>query len=98
MGKHSWRNFEPEQYVDEWQAARPEDEAVIREEVMNFVEGGRFGPMLKTTYDFFTALDPDERYEWANKNQDMAKWIGVYAMVQHLNTHEKYTGIPSGLK
>lgn len=88
---HSWRNFEPEEFLE---VAMADGEANARE-ALKYVESGRFYPSLKETYNFFIPLDPDERREWVDRNPDMAKWIGVYAALEHLNTAPDYTGIES---
>ena len=97
-GGHSWRNFEPEQFAEAWENAEGREESVQIRASLKFIESGRFLPMLENTYEFFIRLDPDEMTEWAERNPDMIKWIGVYAKVNHCNTFEKYTGISSGIK
>lgn len=88
---HSWRNFEPEQFIE---VAKTDGEANARE-ALKYVEDGRFYPMLKEAYNFFIPLDPDEKREWVNRNSDMAEWVGVYAALEHLNPYTDYTGIES---
>lgn len=95
--RHSWRNFEPEQFAEAWEDADGQEEVEIRES-LEYIESGRFLPMLEATYKHALHLDADEIKEWCERNPDMAKWIGVYGKVNHCNTFEKYTGISSGIK
>lgn len=89
MRSHSWRNYEPEEFIE---AAKADGKVNAREELRT-VEGGRFYPLLEAGHKFFTPLDPDERREWAKRNPDMMEWIAVWGYLEDLNYFPDYSGI-----
>lgn len=78
---HSWRNFEPQEVIDFAHEESKYDGRVL----LDYIEGGRFQPMLKAGYDFFIQLDPDERRAFADRNQDFVDWLGAFAFCEGLN-------------
>lgn len=91
---HSWRNFEPEEFRRVILAAEDQDnlarhEAGLRE-ALQYIEDGRFEEMLAETHDFIWPLDRDELQEWADRNPDMAKWVHIYARLNHLSGLDNY--------
>lgn len=78
---HSWRGWEPAELRKE--AKRGNDQEV--REVLEFIEDGRFRPILKAIHSFYVRLDVDERKEFWRRNPDLMRWVNVFGVAEHLN-------------
>lgn len=81
---HSYRNYEPEEFVQAFLNAEGSnrEEARVRE-AMEIMEGGRFEPMLKRAHRMAAHLDLDEAEEWWEDNEELRRWVNAWAFIQH---------------
>lgn len=89
---HSWRGWEPAELRT---VAKQGGEADVRE-VLQFIESGRFYPMLKATHRMYVHLDPDERQEFWRRNPDLMRWVNVYEIAERQGpvTNHKPKDVP----
>lgn len=72
---HSYRNFEPED-VDA--IIDSEGDAAARE-FLDFIESGRWAPLLRALHKAYIPLDTDEQNTLWRRNPDLLSWAGVWA-------------------
>lgn len=85
-GKHSWRGYKDSKFGEAFQAcedsAKNAKERIDCEETvqngMKRIESGRFHPMLRETLRFWSALDRDEKQEFASRNPDLIQSTQQY--------------------
>lgn len=75
---HSLRNFDPEDFRE---VANGQGKREARE-ALEFVESGRFEPVLAATQRMFRALDGDERRQFAKENPGLMRWVNVWGFLE----------------
>lgn len=87
---HSYRNFEPSEIRE-----LLEDENVpngdIRE-FFEFMESGRFEPMLYHTHKMFCSLDVDECETFWKNNPELLAWVSVWGKSEDLRDFQANPG------
>lgn len=79
---HSYRNFTPSEIRE-----LLEDDDIPNDQIRDFfefMESGRFRPMLKSTHKMFAALDPDEAEAFWRRNPDLMAWVNTWAKSEDL--------------
>lgn len=79
LKSHSWRNYEPDEFIQLLESDFPKDK--IREE-LDVMESGRFNKMLESAYKFYIHLDLDEKKEFYRRNPDLVRWLEVYGRAE----------------
>jgi hypothetical protein len=90
-GSHSYRNFNPAGFWDELPRGGPpsnEDREVVHQS-LQFIESGRFEPLLEALSDFFFKLDTDEMRLFTRRNPDVVEWMGVWNKSKGLNSYRE---------
>lgn len=85
---HSYRNHEPHEFWHAMAAHVNNPETGLSRpaarDILGYLEGGRFDPMLEATSKVYRALDPDERREFWRRNPDLMEWTCVWNVAQDL--------------
>lgn len=84
----------PDDFIMMWiNADSHEDRKTCRKQLKE-LEGGRFRDMLESMYDMFCyGMTAESRQNFAVNNKNMVRWMGVYALLEDMNTFPEYTDI-----
>lgn len=88
------RDADHESFIDRYLSADTHDERVAVRNDLKMLEGGRFYEMLEAAHKMFCYdMNRPDREAFAEANRNLARWMGVYALVEDLNTFPEYTGV-----
>lgn len=104
---HSYRSFDPEGFWDIVDRVDALDDGMARyeheqelQDVLRFIEDGRWLEFLRSTYLFFSKLDRDEMELFTERNPDLVQWIGLWAWTEDMNPYREWADraaeIPTG--
>lgn len=86
MRAHSYRNFEPDEFVE----ALEEDSQTEVRSALQRVESGRFAPFLEQTSAFFSRLDQDEQETFTRRNPGLVRWMSAYNILHDYNPYADF--------
>lgn len=93
MRSHSYRNFEPQEFVD----ALDESDRSLVLEALERVESGRFEPMLEKASVFFAKLDRDEKDTFTRRNPGLVMWMSVWNRLNGYDPFSEWFDMAGGL-
>lgn len=76
---HSYRFYEPDEFIQLLESGVSKRE--LRSALKN-IESGRFYDMLVEAHNFWWPLDVDEMETFRDRNEDLVRWIEVYARLE----------------
>lgn len=88
------RNHDPQDFISAWNNAESEEERSAVRQRLKLIDSGRWYDVLDDAHKHFAHADLGARRHLEGMyGQTFRSWIGVFGLVEDLNTFEEYTGV-----